>query len=119
MKPDLMDGHDKIESMLDKSWETMPTHLEKQLLAVPIQLQSVSASLNDKLALALNSLLVAWALGLIYFFKDLISLGLSDLSTHVVELGGQLPTVMTHPAFLVLGIGVLGVTWLIFDLDIS
>jgi hypothetical protein len=119
MKPDLMDGHDKIESMLDKGWETMPTHLEKRLLAVPIQLQSVAVSPYDKFAFALNSLLVVWALGLIYFFKDLISLGTANISIHVVELGALLPFVMTHPGFLVLGIGILGVTWWSFDLDFS
>jgi len=117
MNSNLTDNHDDIKSLLDRTWEPLSLDLEKRLLQIPTQVQPASISQDDKLVLVLNSLLVIWGLGLIYAFKDVIGHGMLGFSTQIMEFGSALPTVMVHPGFIVIGISILGITWLKFDLD--
>ncbi len=117
MKPSLNKNHDNIEAMLANSWEAMPIHLEEQLLDVPNQLRSQQVERFDKLAFVLNSILAIWTLGLIYTFKDTIGINVMGLTTKLSAVGSFLPTIISHPVFLVLVIGLLGFTWWRLDMD--
>ena len=58
MRPENSHKRDVIDTLLEKSWESPPTHLEKQLMAIPTEISLVPSHSLDRFSFILNAILI-------------------------------------------------------------
>lgn len=117
MRPDNLSSSDLIDKLLDKSWENPPTHLERQLLSIPVQVAMVQRRQADRLISILHAILTLWGLGLVTYFWSPIEEVIIKLSTQILGYSVLSTESLANPIWgLICLVGVAAV-WVWQDFD--
>ncbi len=111
MRPDNAHKRDVIDTLLDKSWENPPAHLERQLMAIPTQNAVTAIRPLDRITLFLNTILILWGVGLGMYFWVPLNHSLGSFAQGMLGFSTSSPQILAHPI-----VGIIVLTCLLFGL---
>ncbi len=117
MRPENSHKRDVIDTLLEKSWESPPTHLEKQLMAIPTEISLVPSHSLDRFSFILNAILILWGAGLVMFFWTPLAQMIASISQNMLGYSGISPQILSHPIVGVLTLICLLAGWVWMDIE--
>ena len=116
MKPLKPENQDPVFAQIEDTWEPLPEHLQVRLGEIPASVSFARRHSYERIIHILNSILVLWSLGLLLTFRNTLFPWIERLTSSFIEVGVFSNQVFTHPLFIFLILGGLGVGWLKLEL---
>ncbi|NQV51002.1 MAG: hypothetical protein HQ507_10915 [Candidatus Marinimicrobia bacterium] len=117
MRPDNSNKLDVVDALLENTWENLPAHLERHLLAIPSQIDFAQNHRFDRLSLFLNTILILWAAGMLMYFWTPLEGMLANLAQGLMGFSAFSPQLLAHPIVALIAMACLLFGWVWMDTE--